>query len=90
MFDTETFNGWKNHATWNVALWLQNDEFLYKHASDYVKECKKYGRAISYDSLIPSLECYFGKITPDGVRWMNPEISTEEVDRMLAELTDTY
>jgi hypothetical protein len=24
------FNGWSNNATWNVALWLGNDEPLYR------------------------------------------------------------
>lgn len=26
----ETYHGWKNRASWLVALWLGNDETLYK------------------------------------------------------------
>ena len=26
---TTTYNGWKNYETWNVALWMQNDEGFY-------------------------------------------------------------
>lgn len=74
--DRPTFNGWKNHATWNVSLWLQNNELMYNIA-------KKYDR---YDALIPRLELNFGQMTPDGVRWMDPSICTAELDEMLAEL----
>jgi len=73
---TETYNNWANWATWNVSLWLQNDEAMYKIA-------RKYDR---YDSLIPRLELNFGQMTPDGARWMDPTIDTDALDKMLADL----
>jgi len=72
----QTFNGWANWATWNVALWLSNDENLYKVARQYD----------SYDRLIPRLESQFGQMTPDGARWMDGTIDTAALDEMLADL----
>ena len=74
--ERETFNGWANWATWNVALWIQNDEGTYQVARRYD----------SYDSLIPRLEIMWGQITPDGARWMDPTIDTAALDEMLADL----
>ena len=74
--ERETYNGWANYETWNVALWLGNDENLYNVARRYD----------SYDALIPRLEYMFGQMTPDGVRWMDPCIDTDEMDEMLADL----
>lgn len=71
-----TYNGWQNYETWNVSIWLQNDEKMYKIAQKYD----------SYDALIPRLELNFGAMTPDGVRWMDGTIATDELDEMLAEL----
>jgi len=70
------YNGWANWETWNVALWLSNDENLYKVARQYD----------SYDRLIPRLESQFGQMTPDGARWMDGTIDTAALDEMLADL----
>lgn len=75
MTDT-TYQGWANYETWNVALYIQNEYDLYKVAQGYK----------SYDQLIPRLELMRGQITPDGVRWMDPTINTDELDEMLADL----
>jgi hypothetical protein len=70
------FNGWKNWATWNVSLWIQNDYETYRVAQRYD----------SYDSLIPRLEIMWGQMTPDGARWMDPTIDTAALDEMLTDL----
>ena len=75
-----TFNGWANYETWNVSLWINNDEGMYRLAR--IK-----GHS-GYDHLIPALEVNFGQMTPDGVRWMDPRIDTDEMDEMLEELCD--
>ena len=41
-----SYNGWKNWETWNVALWLGNDEGLYS-ASKSLARALKDGKKIS-------------------------------------------
>ena len=85
MTDT-TFNGWANYETWNASLYINNDEPMYRLAVAYVEQARRFGQAIKFDSLIPALEYNFGQMTPDGVRWMDGRIDTDEMDEMLAEL----
>ena len=83
----QTYNGWTNYETWNVSLWLQNDERMYKLALEHVNIYKRWNKPVKYDFLIPALELNFSQITPDGVRWMDPIINTNELDSMLSELS---
>ena len=74
-----TFNGWANYETWNVALYIQNEEPVYRHARIHGYR--------GYDSMIPWLEGYFNQqMTPDGVRFMDGIIDTDELDEMLQEI----
>ena len=34
--NNEGFNGWKDRATWNIALWINNDEDWYSLSRDAV------------------------------------------------------
>ena len=71
-------NGWANWETWNVALWIGNDEMLYRTA-------RIYGHS-GYDALVPYLEALGDAFSVDGVRWDDPAIDRTEMDEMLAEL----
>ena len=72
MTDT-TYNGWKNWATWNVALWLGNDEWIYKIAR----------RCVRYADLVDRLEEYGMFRTPDGASYNDPDLDTHALDEWL-------
>ena len=74
---TETYNGWANWETWNVALWIQNDEGLYAAA----RQCRG-----SYADLLALLwECGSTE-TQDGCRWNDLKIDAEEIAEMMDDL----
>lgn len=78
MADTR-YNGWKNHATWNVALWIGNDEGLYNMAREY--------RDKGYKALADDLREQ-GELTetPDKVAYNDSGLDVEALDEMLKEL----
>jgi hypothetical protein len=100
MMKTDTpYSGWKNYETWNVALWIGNDEGLYRMAKDY-------SRAVSpYQSFRDSLRDMFFSDdtptrsfdpssqtapitlqTPDGVAWSDSGLDVDELDSMIRDL----
>lgn len=75
-----TYNGWRNRQTWNVALWIGNDEGLYSMA----RECADYAQFQSQiREMAPSPIAYE---TPDGVSWTDSGLDIEELDSMIADL----
>ena len=80
------YQGWTNYETWNVALYINNEEDLYFHAVDYVEECKKFGRNVSYAVFSDLLDAIRGTKTPDGVSWSDYNLDTDELNEMLEEL----
>ena len=43
------YNGWTNYETWNVALWLDNEEGSQSYYAEMAQECLK--NAVSTDYL---------------------------------------
>ena len=69
-------NGWENYETWNVALWIGNDEGLYNLALD----CD------SYQTFVDLMRELGVKGTPDGVAYDNPSLCISELNDMIREL----
>lgn len=84
----ETYNGWTNYETWNAALWIGNDEFLYNTAKACVEFCDdtetpwaKFVRCMTDGQIGRHLVT-----TGDGVRWDDEAINEEEMLEMMTEL----
>jgi hypothetical protein len=66
-----TYNGWENYETWNVALWIQNDEGLYHLAA----ECG------DYETLVYRLYDEYGVTeTRDGVKFVDPKVNVIQLN----------
>ena len=64
MKTNKQYNGFDNWNTWNVVLWINNDETAYRGAFDLVQ---RYGKTIAANKLWNGV--YKGARTPDGARY---------------------
>ena len=78
------YNGWTNHATWNVALWIGNDEGLYRLAKHTTR--RVIGDGSPYKALVEELRELGTVETPDRVSYSDSGLDIDELDQMMREL----
>jgi len=76
------YQGWKNYETWNVVLWLANDEVLYHAAKRAWVLRARHGSP--YKALLALLKSNF--VTGDGVSLRNRKVSRREVNEAIRDL----
>lgn len=78
-----SYNGWKNYETWNVALWMNNDEGLYELVQIVAN------MEGDYDSFASIMLNDFGtETTPDGVTWDHPTLDYAALTQAIYETID--
>ena len=66
-----SYNGWNNYETWNVALWINNEEGLYHLA----QECG------GYEEFVKCLYDDYGVTeTGDGVKFNSPKVNVVQLN----------
>ena len=78
------YNGWKNRQTWNVALYIQNTEAIYRAACAFMRD---YSGRSPYADFIKET----GRtdvMTSDGISYTDPRLSKRELNAMMRELID--
>lgn len=89
MENKNTYNGWKNRQTWNVSLWINNEEYLYRAAVNYMKEHKyrKDGtlNKTPYSGFIKSMRMSEDR-TPDNIKYKSTRLDYEALNEMMRDL----
>lgn len=81
-----TYEGWANYQTWNVALWINNEESIYTSAIRYARAHSDPTYLFFVENVLSSEE---GDVTPDRVSWTDPTLDYERLDEMFQELKET-
>jgi hypothetical protein len=89
---TTTYNGWANYDTWNVMLWLDNDEELYRDTCRYFEVIRRERKRPTYKGLIAWLSDgnKIVRVTPDDVFWLGDTLNYTELNRGVVSNFDAW
>lgn len=75
-----TYNGWANRETWNVCLWIGNDEGL----NEFAAVCQDYN---DFKARLRELDpnSAIAYETPDGTAWSDSAINQFEMQEFWQE-----
>lgn len=77
-------NGWHNAATWNVSLWLSNDEIMYRMLRGFMPDYKGKDPYIDFIRHAGLQD----KKTGDAVSWLDKEIDYKRMNQLMKELCE--
>lgn len=86
-----SYNGWKNYETWNVALWIGNDEGLYSMAREHRHSIRPYQsfveslKDLGSEAVVGTDNSIYYQ-TPDGVAWNDSGLDIDALNEMIEEL----
>ena len=70
----QTYNGWPNRETWNVMLWLDNDESAYRYYTNAVGDHRRHRERVGAKVAKLIAVNALGPKTGDGVSLDSPKI----------------
>ena len=93
--DDNTYNGFKNWETWNVALWIDNDAGLNHLAkghtsyAGFIKYLRDLSEEINGDAYSENFKTHPIYIeTPDHVAWNDSGLDYERLNELIKDMSE--
>ena len=80
--NNNTYNGWKNRSTWNIALWIDNDYNLYRAACEFMRT---YSGKAPYCAFIRYMGMGNDR-TPDRIKYRSQQLDYKALNDFMRDL----